>query len=153
FPPLNPSWAGAKFSYPFMADLLSACFVKLGADFKSVIKLQDVAWAFALLVILERFTARLTNNKIAGRIAPALLFFSGGLGFLWFFSDASAATKGIYDFIWHLPKDYTINDNFRWGNPMVVLFITQRSLLLGMPLTILILGYLWRVFSDKVVEV
>src|ERR1035437_743622 len=36
FPPQNPSWAGAKFSYPFIADFLTACLVKLGADVKDV---------------------------------------------------------------------------------------------------------------------
>jgi len=35
----------------------------------------------------------------------------------------------------------------RWGNPMTVLFITQRGILFGMPLTILVLQYLWRIFS------
>src|SRR5205823_12016407 len=103
FPPQNPSWAGDKFSYPFMADLLAACFVKLGADFKEVIFVQDVTWAFALLVILERFAARVTNNKLAGRIAPAIPFISGGLGCVWFFHDISGAAKGISDFLWHLP--------------------------------------------------
>src|SRR5512140_1322520 len=32
FPPQNPSWAGAKFAYPFMSDFLTATMVKLGAD-------------------------------------------------------------------------------------------------------------------------
>jgi len=153
FPPVNPSWAGAKFSYPFIADLLSACLVKLGVDAATAIFIFDLTWAFALLVILERFVVKITDNRLAGRIAPALLFFSGGLGFLWFFNDYWGSGKGFFDFLWNLPKDYTISDKFRWGNSMVVLFMTQRSLLLGMPLTVLVLGYLWRVFgSERVSE-
>ncbi|MGH9820110.1 MAG: hypothetical protein ACRD43_08055, partial [Pyrinomonadaceae bacterium] len=31
FPPQDPSFANTKFSYPFIADLLTACFIKLGA--------------------------------------------------------------------------------------------------------------------------
>ena len=147
FPPQNPSWAGARFSYPFIADFLTACFVKLGADVRSALVLQNLSWAFSLLIVLERFAARITGSKLVGRIVPALLFFSGGLGFLWFFSDFWTSGKGISDFLLHLPRDYTIGDQFRWGNSMVVLFITQRSLLLGMPLTVLVLGYLWRVFA------
>ncbi len=152
FPPQNPSWAGARFSYPFIADFLTACFVKLGADIRAAMFVQNVSWAFSLLIILERFTAKVTGSKLAGRIAPALLFFSGGLGFLWFFKDFWESGKGIYDFLWHLPRDYTISDQFRWGNSMVVLFITQRSLLLGMPLTVLVLGYLWRIFTKESTE-
>ena len=150
FPPQNPSWAGARFSYPFIADFLSACFVKLGAGVQDAMFVQNFSWAFSLLVILERFSAKLTGSKLAGRIAPALLFFSGGLGFVWFFKDFWESGRGVYDFLWHLPKDYTIGDHFRWGNSMVVLFITQRSLLLGMPLTVLVLGYLWRIFAADV---
>ncbi len=32
---------------------------------------------------------------------------------------------------------------------MVTLFMTQRSLLLGMPLTLIVLGYLWKVFYRR----
>lgn len=152
FPPQNPSWSGAKYTYPFIADLLSACFVKLGANVRNAMFVQNVAWAFSLFVILERFVVSLTQNRLAGRIAPVLLFLSGGLGFLWFANDVGQSGKGLYDFVMNLPRDYTINDQFRWGNSLVVLFMTQRSLLLGMPLTILVLGYLWRVFAAKDAE-
>lgn len=149
FPPENPSFAGARFSYPLIADFLSACFVKLGAGVRDAMFVQNVSWAFSLLVILERFVLKLTGDRFASRIAPALLFFSGGLGFLWLFSDYWTQGKGFFDFLMHLPKDYTIGDQFRWGNSMVVLFMTQRSLLLGMPLTLIVLGYLWKVLSTE----
>ena len=152
FPPQNPSWAGARFSYPFIADFLTACYVKLGSEVSTAMFVQNLSWAFSLLIILERFAAKITGSKLAGRIAPALLFFSGGLGFLWFFNDYWASGRGLFDFLWHLPRDYTIGDQFRWGNSMVVLFITQRSLLLGMPLTVLVLEYLWKVFNAETAE-
>lgn len=149
FPPQNPSWAGAKFTYPFIADFLTACFVKLGVDVKDALFTQNMAWAFSLLVILERFVARLTESKLAGRIAPVLLFFSGGLGFVWFAKDLWESGQGVWYFLTHLTRDYTIGEHFRWGNSMVVLFMTQRSLLLGMPLTIFVLGSLWKVFNAE----
>ena len=149
FPPENPSFAGARFSYPFIADFLTASFMKAGAAVRDAMFVQNVAWAFSLLIILERYVFRLTKDRLAARIAPALLLFSGGLGFLWFFSDYLAQGRNFLDFISHIPKDYTIGDGFRWGNSMVVLFITQRSLLLGMPLTLVVLGYLWKVFTTE----
>ncbi len=147
FPVINPSWAGAKYTYPFVADMLSAVFVKLGADVISAMFVQNLAWAFSLFVLFESFVATITCSKLAGRIAPVLLVLSGGLGFLWLNEDMTTSGKGLYDLIWALPRDYTIGDKLRWGNSMVVLFMTQRSLLLGMPLTVLVLGYLWRVFK------
>ncbi|MEQ1645484.1 MAG: hypothetical protein ABL959_18690, partial [Pyrinomonadaceae bacterium] len=95
FPPVNPSWAGAKFSYPFIADLLTACYMKLGGELKAAMFVQNMSWAFALLVLLENFVATVTGSKLAGRIAPALLFFSGGLGFAWAFKDMTEHAKGI----------------------------------------------------------
>lgn len=149
FPPQNPSFAGARFSYPFVADLLTAQFIKLGADVAGAMFVQNVAWAVSLLVLLERFVFRLTGDRLAGKIAPWLLFFSGGLGFLWFFSDYWHQAKGFFEFLWNLPKDYTIGPDLRWGNSLVTLFLTQRSLLLGMPLTIFVLGVLWRIFARE----
>lgn len=148
FPPENPSFAGAKFSYPFVADLLTASFVKLGIGIKDAMLVQNVSWALSLLIVLERFVFKLTSDRLASRIAPFLLFFSGGLGFLWFFSDYWATGKSFFDFLWQLPGDYTISDQFRWGNSMVTLFLTQRSLLLGMPITLIVLQRLWSIFRD-----
>ncbi|MEO7673108.1 MAG: hypothetical protein ABIU09_03400, partial [Pyrinomonadaceae bacterium] len=149
FPPQNPSFAGAKFSYPFIADLVTAAFIRLGVGVKDAMWAQNVAWAFSLLVILERFVVKLTNDRVAGKIAPALLFFSGGLGFIWFFGDVGAHAKGFFDFIWHLPKDYTSGQDFRWANSLMALFITQRSLLLGMPISLIVLSYLWGIFTTN----
>jgi hypothetical protein len=150
FPPENPSFAGARFSYPFIADFLTACFVKIGVDVKTAMLAQNVSWAFSLLVVLERFTFKFTNNRLAGKIAPVLLIFSGGLGFLWFAKDYWYGAQSFFDFIWNLPHDYTIReDKFRWGNSLITLFITQRSLLLGMPLTVIVLQKIWELFSGQ----
>ena len=153
FPPQNPSFSGAKFSYPFMSDLLTAFLMKFGADVNSAMLIQNVSWAFSLLVILERFVFKFTASKLAGKIAPILLFFSGGLGFLWFFKEFGEQGRSFFDFLWHLPIDYTIRqEGLRWGNSLNVLFITQRSILLGMPLTILVLQKLWEIFTERDLE-
>lgn len=147
FPPQNPSYAGAKFTYPFVADLISAGFVMVGATMRSSFLVPNVAWAYSLLIVLATFFTDLTGSKRAGRIGAALLFLSGGLGFAWFLNDYWQSGRGFFESLNKLTRDYTINDAFRWGNSMVVLFMTQRSLLLGMPITVVVLGWLWRVFS------
>jgi len=149
FPPLNPSFAGAKFSYPFIADVISAGFMKLGAGVREAMFAQNFSWALSLLVLLDRFIVRLTGERSAGKIAACLLFFSGGLGFVSFVGDFQVQSSGFFQFLWHLPKDYTINDGYSWGNSLTTLFITQRSLLLGMPLNIAVLSYLWKQFVSS----
>lgn len=149
FPPDNPNFAGAKFTYPFIADLVTAMFVRLGSGVREAMLVQNVAWAFSLLIILESFVLTLANNKLASKIAPFLFFFAGGLGFIWFFIDYSAQAKGFFMFLNELPKDYTIGNDFRWGNPLTTLFLTQRSLLLGLPITLIVFGALWQIFSSE----
>ena len=139
FPPENPNWSGGRFSYPFVSDLITAGFVKLGIGVRDAMLVQNVGWAFSLLVLLDGLVRKLTGLNAAAKLAPVLLFLSGGLGFLWFLASA--------DGLWNLSKDYTIGDEFRWGNSLITLFITQRSLLLGMPITLVIMGFLWRRFT------
>ena len=144
FPPENPNWAGARFSYPFIADLITASFVKLGIGVRDAMLAQNVAWAFSLLVLLEGFTRRSTGLRNAAKLGSVLLFLSGGLGFIWFL--------GSSDSLWNLTKDYTIGEEFRWGNSLITLFLTQRSLLLGMPISLIVLGFLWSVFATERTE-
>lgn len=144
FPPINPSFSGAKFSYPFIADLITAALMKFGVGLKDAMLAANVFWAFSLLVLIERFVLAVLGDKLAARLAPFLLFFSGGLGFIWFFGDFWQQSKSFFEFLNALPADYTIGDNFRWGNSLVTLFLTQRSLLLGMPITIAVMTLLWK---------
>ncbi len=153
FPPQNPSFADAKFTYPFIADLITAFLVKAGATVENAMLVQNVFFGFSLVVVFEKFVFKLTNNKLAGKLAPLILIFSGGLGFLWFAKDFWESSKGLTDFLWHLPRDYTIGERFRWGNSLIVLFITQRSLLFGMPLALIVLTKIWEIFAlEKEVE-
>ncbi len=149
FPPDNPNFAGVKFTYPFLADLMTAMFMKLGVGIREAKYFQNLVWALSLLVIVEGIAFKFVRDRLAAKLAPFLLFFSGGLGFIWFFGDQMVQARGFFDFLWNLPKDYTIGDDFRWGNSLTTLFLTQRSLLLGMPLTLFAIGVLWKAFSRK----
>lgn len=153
FPPENPSFAFAKFTYPFMADFIVACFVKLGASVTGAFLAQNITLAFSLIVLFEKFVFKLTDNKRAGKIACLILMFSGGFGFIVFFRDYWQDGRGFLEFIWNLPKDYTIfPKGIRWGNTLTTLFLTQRGLLLGLPLVLIVLTKLWRLFNTEIPE-
>jgi len=150
FPPENPSYAFAKFTYPFMADLVAACAVKFGAGARESMLIQNLALGFSLVVLLENFVRRLTGNSLAGKIAPLILLFNGGLGFILFFRDYLEDGRSFFEFIWNIQRDYTISDKmFRWGNSLITLFVTQRSLLFGMPITLIVFTKLWELFSRE----
>ena len=147
FPPDNPSFGFTKFSYPILVDLIAAMMVELGGDVSNAMFVQNIALGFSLLVMVERFVNKVLGDTGAGKLAASIFFFSGGLGFVFFFYDFFTGHVELSKFIWNLPRDYTISQSLRWGNPLLVLFITQRSFLLGMPLTIYVLTKLWRLFS------
>ena len=151
FPPQNPSFAGAKFTYPFMADLIAATLALTGAKISQAMFWQNMFLVIALVGLMSRFTFKLTSNKFAAQIAPLILLFSGGLGFLLFFSDVMKSETGVFNLLMKMPDNYTIRSEggWRWGNSLTVLFMTQRSLLLGMPLALIILTKIWDFFSEK----
>ncbi len=151
FPPDNPIYAGAAFTYSFITDLAAAMMNVAGASVRNAMFFQNMVLIVALIILFARFTYKLTNNKTAAVIAPFLLLFNGGLGFLLYFNDAITSGAGIFGHIFSLTDDYTIRGGtiWRWGNSLTILFTTQRTLLLGLPLALIILTKIWDVFDEK----
>ncbi|MEP6925139.1 MAG: hypothetical protein ABI954_11790 [Pyrinomonadaceae bacterium] len=155
FPPQNPSYAGAKFTYPFMVDLVAAMLTIVGAKISQAMFWQNMLLVIALIGLMHRFTFKLTNNKFAAQIAPLILLFSGGFGFLLFFSSALESSSDFFDLLMKMPDNYTIRSesSWRWGNSLTVLFMTQRSILLGLPLALIILTKVWEIFSNSKLKI
>jgi hypothetical protein len=125
----------------------------LGAGVRQAMLVQNVLMGFSLVVLLERFARKLTGSGLAGKITPLLLLFCGGAGFVIFLRDYWQDGRNFFEFLWNLQKDYTIRpEGLRWGNSLVVLFITQRSLLLGLPITLIVLTKLWELFNSENVK-
>ncbi|MBC7796177.1 MAG: hypothetical protein H7Z37_04800 [Pyrinomonadaceae bacterium] len=149
FPPQNPSYAGAVFTYPFMADLITAFLAFVGMTVADAMFYQNIFLIVALIVLFHHFTFKITHSRIAAHIAPFLLLFDGGFGFVMYVQDAIASEQGVFGYLFNMPTDYTIrgDSTWRWGNSLTTLFFTQRSLLLGLPLTLIILTEVWKLFN------
>lgn len=144
FPPEHPAYAGTAFAYPFLADFLTAAFVVTGASLREAFFLQNMVLGLALVGTLHRFTAVLTRDGLASLLAPLLVLFSGGLGFLMLIDEARAGEQGLVALLGALPHDYTIGEvPFRWGNAITTLLVTQRSLALGLPIALIVFVLLW----------
>jgi hypothetical protein len=145
FPPEDPIYAGTGFAYPYLSDFLAAILVGVGATMRQALLLQNVVLGCALVVLIHRFTQILTADRLAAFIAPILVFFSGGLGWLQLFDDARKGEHGIVALLASLSHDYTIGDEpYRFGNAMTTLLVTQRSLLAGLPIALLVFILLWK---------
>ena len=151
FPPEHLAYAGARFTYPFVSDFIAATFVAVGAEIQDAMWLQNMFLSVALVGVLHYYAWKLTKDKLASVITPVLLLFSGGLGWLaLFFNDMQKSEQGFFSLLWNLKHDYTIipETTLRWGNALTTLFITQRSILLGLPLSITILTIIWKWFEE-----
>lgn len=145
FPPQDPSFAGARFAYPLLADFVAAAFVRLGASWAGAMFLQNMTLVLGLVAILYRYTWKFTRDRAAALIAPFLLLFSGGLGWVMLFRRDMEGGTGLMELLKNLPHDYSIMGDtpYRWGNALTTLLVTQRSLLFGMPLTVLVILQWW----------
>jgi len=107
--------------------------------------------ALSLFGVLHRWTLKLTRDRLAGFLAPVLVLFSGGLGWKLFFEEVRAGERGILGKLWDLQHDYSIyaGNTYRWGNALTTLFITQRSILFGLPIAITIFTQWWLALEDQ----
>jgi hypothetical protein len=149
FPPEDPTWAGARFTYPFMADFVAACFVRAGASLRQAMLLENYVLALSLVGLLYHFTLKLTRDWIAGLLAPMLVLFSGGLGWWYLFRDSNWSEQGVFKVLFNLQQQYTITMNsqpdagLRWGNSLTTLLVPQRGILFGLPLVLIVLTIWW----------
>ena len=152
FPPEHPSFAGAGFTYPFLTDFIGSLFVTAGLPTRTVMVWSTFLLSVALAALLFRWTLALTGSRGAAFLAPLLALMSGGLGWWRFVVESAQAGSGPWTLLANLPHDYTItSDNeYRWGNLVTSLLVTQRGLLLGLPLAIVVFHAWWRADDEPV---
>lgn len=150
FPPQSPIYAGLRFTYPFLIDFVTAFFHNAGAGWSLAFFLPNITLALALIGLIEAMTFELTGSVAASRVAPPLFIFNGGFGFIYACRDFLDSTGGLWEFLKHLPRTYTMNDDLhlRWGNVITTLLVPQRSLLFGLPLVALVITLWWRAVND-----
>ena len=111
FPPEDPTYAGARFTYPFISDVVAAMFVRCGATLRESMFVENIVLILALLGVLHRWTWELTKDRMACLLAPLLLLFGGGFGWVLFFRDAAHRSDSWLHFLAHPPRDYTLGSS------------------------------------------
>ena len=145
FPPEHPSFAGASFAYPFLTDFIGAMFVRAGMPVREVLVWSTLLLCVALAALLYRWTRDLTGRDDAACLAPLLALLNGGLGWWMLMAEAGEPNASLRAVLAHLPHDYTItfDGRYRWGNIVTTLLATQRGLLLGLPLAVIVFHQWW----------
>ena len=146
FPPENPMFAGAGFSYHYISDFLAAMFVAAGGTLLGGMFLVTVIVGISLLALVHRWTRDITGDAVAARLAPLIVAFSGGFGFLGLIDQARAGEAGILSAFLDSEERYTKHYEgiVQFGNTVTALLIPQRGLLLGMAMALIVFTILWR---------
>jgi hypothetical protein len=147
FPPEDPTFAGARFTYPFMTDFVSAMFVRAGASLRDSLFIENYFIGVALVGVLHRFGQKLLRNRTAAILTPLLIILNGGLGWAMLAKDVNKTDGGVFQVLAHIPHSYTIlpevAEGWRWGNAVTSLLVPQRGFLLGIPLAVIVFTQWW----------
>lgn len=145
FPPEDPTYAGVRFTYPFVSDFVSAMFVRCGADLRQSMFVENYFLAISFVGLVHRWALELLRDKLAAVITPLIVILSGGLGWVLLFEQAGTNDGGLWGALMDLSPSYTVipETTWRWGNAVSALLVPQRSFLMGLPLAILAFTQWW----------
>ncbi len=152
YPPEDPTFAGVRFTYPFITDFISAMFVRAGASLRDSLFIENYIIGVALVGVLHRFGQQLLRNRTAAILTPVLIILNGGFGWAMFFSDVNQSDAGVFGVLRHITHSYTILpevvQGWRWGNAVTSLLVPQRGFLLGIPLAAIVFTQWWAASRD-----
>ena len=151
YPPQDPTFAGVKFTYPFLTDFISAIFVNCGASIRQSMFLENYPVALAFVGLLHRWAFVLLRNRLAALLTPVLVILNGGLGWVMFADAALDTHDGFVAFLKSLPVSFTIipETTWRWGSAISTLLIPQRGFLLGLPLAVIVFTQWWLATNNE----
>jgi hypothetical protein len=152
FPPEDPTFAGVRFTYPFITDFISAMFLRAGASLRDSLFIENYIIGVALVGVLHRFGQQLLRDRTAALLTPVLVILNGGFGWAMFFSDVNQSDGGVFGVLRHISHSYTILPEvalgWRWGNAVTSLLVPQRGFLLGIPLAAIVFTQWWAAMQN-----
>jgi Cytochrome c oxidase subunit VIc len=116
-------------------------FVKCGANLRESMFIENFIVALAFVGVLHRWAWEMLRDRLAALLTPLLVLLNGGFGWLLFLSDIKNQKSGV---LVHLRSSFTIGESgWRWGNAFSTLLVTQRGMLLGLPLAVIVFTQWW----------
>ena len=145
FPPEDPTYAGVRFTYPFLTDFVSAVFVRCGASLSQSMFLENYVLAISFVGLLHRWGLELLKNRLAAILTPLLVLLNGGFGWVLLWTEMKQSDEGLLGALKALPPSVTVipDSTWRWGNAISTLLVPQRGMLLGLPLAVIVFTQWW----------
>ncbi|MGI9166500.1 MAG: hypothetical protein ACR2G5_08955 [Pyrinomonadaceae bacterium] len=156
FPPEDPTYAGVRFTYPFLSDFVSAIFVQCGASLRQSMFIENYILAISLVGLLHRWALAMVKDRLAAVITPLLVLLNGGFGWVLLWAEPTQNNQGWWErlkSLWpellgslnNLAPSYTVipSSTWRWGNALSALLVPQRGILMGLPLAVIVFTQWW----------
>ncbi len=143
----SPFIIGKSFSYPFVANLISAILIRLGIGFFNSFIIPSFIFSLATIWALFFFYQKIFKSSLTAIVASLLFLLNGGLGFVYFIKDIIESKNPLLTII-NPPQQYTNIEHFlyRWISVVDSMIIPQRAFSLGFPLTLIALALCWSIF-------
>jgi len=150
-----PYYILGRFTYPFLANWLTALLVRLHLNFFSAFIFTSLLFCWFFVTTLSYFFYKISKSYLSTFFALNLYLLNGGFGFLFFLKD-----------LWqykHLPLVILLDKEYTHLPELGIQFINiissellpQRTLVFGIPIALMILSglYSWifeqRTFRSK----
>lgn len=156
FPPEDPTYAGVRFTYPFLSDFVSAIFVQCGASLRQSMFIENYILAISLVGLLHRWALAMVKDRLAAVITPLLVLLNGGFGWVLLWAGSTQSNQGWWERLrslgpelWgslnNLAPSFTVipSSTWRWGNALSALLVPQRGILMGLPLAVIVFTQWW----------
>jgi hypothetical protein len=145
YPPEDPTYAGVRFTYPFLTDFVSAIFVRCGANLRQSMFLENFVVALAFVGVMHRWALAMLRDRLAAVVTPILVLLNGGFGWVLLWDQLRSSDEGLAGTLKNLMPSYTVipETTWRWGNALSTLLIPQRGFLLGLPLAVIVFTQWW----------
>src|SRR5215204_1270335 len=145
FPPEDPTYAGVRFTYPFISDFVSAVFVRCGADLRESMFIENYILGLAFVGLIHRWALVMLRDKLAAIITPLIVLLNGGMGWTLLYEKAGSNEGGLFGVLLDLPPSFTVipETTWRWGNAVSTLLVPQRGFLMGLPLAAIAFTQWW----------
>lgn len=130
FPPHYSLLPGARLSYPFLSDSISASLYLTGCSLRLAYCLPMFLAGAQVLFGGWLLLRQLMSRRRRAGLAWVLFFFNGGLGLFWFLGGTPENFTRIFTAFYQTPTNLT-DENIRWVNVIVDMMLPQRATLFG----------------------
>jgi len=146
----SPFIINAKFSYPFLTNLISAWLIKAQVPFFLTFVIPSFLGSIAIVICLYFFYKTVFKSTAIAILASNFFLLNGGIGF-WYFVKNNFFQPNFFKTLSSPIEQYTRVDNLgiKWINVIDSMIIPQRAFNLGFPLALMALSLIFPLFFNK----